>query len=216
MQQHQPSWFVYQPANDSHHRQHGHFMPSPSEQQVYNAPMQYQHGAPYQQPYMHHPVPNHQQSMHPKPAFHGHMAMTPVASPRPRHLKPSMAFKQDPSALQPLDTNMYGMRCSYSPSTPPLSTSGSTISSPPSSSMHLPTPVEGPCFGFQSYEVVKGGHEADLYAESFANADWNRSNSPPMTPGKSIYPYNECILQLHPIPINMHEKLAISQNNLTC
>lgn len=190
MQQQQPSWFVYQPANDAQHRQHGHFMPSPSDQQAYSGPMHYQRGLPYQQPYIHHPMPNHAQPMHSKPAFYSNMAMTPVASPQPCHLKPTMAFKQDTSALQPLDTNVNGMRCSYSPSTPPLSTSGSTISSPPSSSMPLPTPIDGPCFGFRPYEVVKEGHAADLYAENVANATWNRTDSPPMTPGKSVVLYS--------------------------
>jgi hypothetical protein len=182
MQQPQPSWFVYQPANDPHHRQHGHFMPSPIEQQVHNGQIQYQHGMPYQQPYMHQPAPNHQHPMHQKPAFHGNMALTPMASPQPRHLKPSVPFKQDASVLHPLDTNVYGMRSSYSPSTPPLSTSGSTISSPPSTSMPLSTPITGPGFGFQPYEVGKECREVDVYAENFANADWSRSNSPPMTP----------------------------------
>jgi C2H2 transcription facotor len=184
MQQPQPSWFVYQPVNDPHHRQHGHFMPSPNEQQAYNGHMQYQHGMPYQQPYAHHPQ---QQPLHSKPAFHGNMAMTPMASPQPRHLKPSMGFKQETSLLRPLDTNVYSNRSSYSPSTPPLSTSGSTISSPPSTLMPLPTPVNGPCFGFQPYDVVKEGREVDIYAENFANVDWSRSNSPPMTPGKPLH-----------------------------
>lgn len=187
MQQPQPSWFVYQPANDPQHRQHGHFMPSPSEQQVYNGHMQYQHSMPYQQPYMQHPMQNYQQPLHPRHAFHGSMANTPMASPQPRQLKPSMAFKQDTSSLRPLDTNVYCIASSYSPSTPPLSTSGSTISSPPSSSMPLPTPVDGPYFGFQPYEVVKECREAEPCAESFANGDWSRSDSPPMTPGKCIH-----------------------------
>jgi C2H2 transcription facotor len=186
-QQTQPSWFVYQPANDPHHRQHGHFMPSPSDQHVYNGHMQYQHNMQYQQAYMQHPMQQHQQSIHPAPAFHGSMSMTPTASPQPRQLKPSMAFKHETSALRPLDTNVYRLGSSYSPATPPLSTSGSTISSPPASSMALPAPISGPYFGFQPYEVVKEGREADLYAESFANVDWSRSGSPPMTPGKPSY-----------------------------
>jgi C2H2 transcription facotor len=183
MQQPQPSWFVYQPANDPHHRQHGHFMPSPSEQHVYNGQMQYQHAMPYQQPYMQPAMQHHHQPLHPRPAFHGNMAMTPMASPQPRQLKPSMPFKQENHPLQPLDTNVYGIRSSYSPSTPPLSTSGSTVSSPPSTSMPLPTPVNGPYFGFQPYEMVKEGGEGDLYAQNIASVDWSRSDSPPMTPG---------------------------------
>lgn len=188
MQQSQPSWFVYQPANDGQHRQHGHFMPSPAEQQMCIGPMQYQHVMPYHhQPYMQHPIQHHQQQpMHPGPVFHhGSMATTPMASPQPRQLKPSMAFKYDTSSLRPLDTNVYSIGSSYSPSPPPLSTSGSTISSPPSSSMPLPTPINGPSFGFQPYEVVKECREAENYGESFANVDWSRPASPPMTPGKS-------------------------------
>lgn len=174
-------------------------MPSPSEQQVYNGHMQYQHSVQYQQPYVqHHHMVNHQQTMHPKPAFHSNMAMIPRASPQPRHLKPSMAFKHETSPLQPLNTNVYGLGSSYSPTTPSLSTSGSTISSPPSSSMPLPTSINGPCFGFQPYEVVKEGRESEIYAESFANDDWSRSNSPPMTPGKSsVLSQNRDALNCH-------------------
>ncbi|ERF68048.1 hypothetical protein EPUS_06438 [Endocarpon pusillum Z07020] len=185
MQQAQPSWFVYQPANNPQHRQHGHFMPSPNEQHIYNGHMQHQHGMLYQQPYTAHQVQHQQQQqqppLHPKSAFHGNMAMTPMASPQPRQLKPSMPFKQD-SSLYHLDTNVYCIGSSHSPSTPPLSTAGSTISSPPSTSIPLSTPVNGPHFGFQPYEVIKENREVDLYAESFANTDWSRSNSPPMTP----------------------------------
>jgi C2H2 transcription facotor len=194
MQQAPPSWFVYQPANDAQHRQHGHFMPSPNQQlQGYNGQIQYQNGMPYQAGYLqhHHQHPMQQQHQHqhqhqplqPKPAFHGNMALTPMASPQPRQLKPAMAFKQEPSALQPLDTNVCYMGPSHSPCTPPLSTAGSTVSSPPCSSMPLQTPINTPYFGFPPYEVVKEERE-DQYAQSFAHADWSRSTSPPMTPGK--------------------------------
>lgn len=46
--------------------------------------------------------------------------------------------------------------------------------------------MNGPYFGFQPYEVAKEGREADMYAESFANVDWSRSVSPPLTPGKLL------------------------------
>ena len=185
MQQVQPSWFVYQPTNDRQHRQHGHFMPSPSEQQIFDNHMQYQHAMPYQQPYMQHGLQHHQQPLHPEAPFHGSMTMA-MASPQPRQLKPSMAFKQEPSPLQPLDTNVYRIRSSFSPSTPPLLTSESTISSPPSTVMTLPTPATGPCFDFRPYGVVEKVCEADLYAESFAAVDCSHASSPPMTPGKSL------------------------------
>lgn len=177
----QPAWFVYQPANDAH-RQHGHFMPSPRDQQVYNGQMQYQHSMHYQQPYMQHPLQNHQQPTQPTPTFRGNMAMTPMASPQPRQLKPSMPFKHEVSPLRPLDTDIYRLGSSYSPATPPLSTTGSTISGASESSMPLMTPIISPYFGIHSYEMVKEGREAETCAESFANIDWSSSNSPPMTP----------------------------------
>ncbi len=208
MQQAQPSWFVYQPANSPQYRQHGHFMPSPNEQHIYDSHMQHQHGMPYQQPYMPHHLQHHQQPLQQKPAFHGNMAMTPMASPQPRQLKPSIPFKQDSSSLRPLDTNVYCIGSSYSPSTPPLSTSGSMISSPPSTSIPLSTPVNGPCFGFQPYEVIKEHCDADLYADSFANADWSHSNSPPMTPGKSFCtPVQQQRIEF--LFTNTHEKSTI-------
>ena len=183
MQPPQSSWFVYKPANDAQHRPHGHFMLSPGEQQVYNGQMQYHPGMQYPNQYMHQTLHQHQQPLQPKPVYHGNMAMTPIASPQPQHMKASAAIKQDTS-LRPLDTSVYHRGNVYSPCTPPLSTSTSAMSSPPSSSMALSTPLNGQYFGFQPYESVKEGREADVYGETFANADWSRTGSPPMTPGK--------------------------------
>lgn len=71
------------------------------------------------------------------------------------------------------------------PSTPPLSTSGSTISSPPSSCGMLNTPVNGGYFRFEGIQGVKEGCEEDVELEILANGDWARSASPEMTPSKS-------------------------------
>lgn len=106
--------------------------------------------------------------------------MTPIASPQPTHLKPTIIVQQDSPVLLPLDTrfgstDLYGL-----PSTPPLSSSGSTISSPPSSCGYLPTPVYGSFF--EKVEGVKEGCETEVHSELLANAAWTRTASPPMTP----------------------------------
>lgn len=65
----------------------------------------------------------------------------------------------------------------YYPSTPPLSASGSTISSPSSCDV-LPTPLNTAFFGV---EGVKEGCEGEVQSEILAG-DWARCGSPPMTP----------------------------------
>lgn len=109
--------------------------------------------------------------------------MTPIASPQPSHLKPTIVVQQGSPALMPLDTRFVGDYYSF-PSTPPLSTAGSSISSPPSSSGTLHTPINDCFFSFEKVEGVKEGCESDVHAELLASADWTRSaTSPPMTPG---------------------------------
>lgn len=181
MQAPQPSWFVYKPANDAQQRS-GQFMLSPGEQQVYNSQMPFHPGMQFPNPYMQQPMHHQQQPLQPKPIYHAQM-QTPVVSPQPQQMRNAMAVKQD-QPLRPLDTNVYHRGSIYSPCTPPLSTSSSTVSSPPSTSMALSTPLNNHYMGFQPYEMVKESREADQYVESFAHADWSRTGSPPMTPGE--------------------------------
>jgi hypothetical protein len=65
-----------------------------------------------------------------------------------------------------------------------LSSSGSTISSPPSSCGMLQTPVNGSFFPLEKVEGVKEGCESEVLAESLAYPDWSRAESPPLTPGE--------------------------------
>jgi C2H2 transcription facotor len=96
-------------------------------------------------------------------------AMTPMASPQPINHKPTIMLETE------LAEN--GM---YYPSTPPLSTSGSVISSPNSCDM-LQTPMNPMFSGLDGLEGVKEIYEP---TENLA-LDWSSYGSPPMTPGKS-------------------------------
>lgn len=148
----------------------------------------YQHSLPVyqQQPLQPQPIYTAAQppmNMHQfNPKLHPQFTMTPIASPRPTHLKPTLIVQQD-SPLLPLNTqfgntDLYGL-----PSTPPLSSSGSTASSPPSSCGMLQTPINGSFF-FEKVEGVKAGCEVEVHSELLAAVDWTHSASPPMTPGE--------------------------------
>ncbi|KAJ5774128.1 transcriptional regulator family: C2H2 zinc finger [Penicillium paradoxum] len=126
-------------------------------------------------------------------AFRGAtMSLTPIASPQPSQMKPAIIVQQGSPALMPLDTRFMGHDL-YFPSTPPLSASGSTISSPPSAHGALPTPIHDTFFTFDKVEGVKEGCETDVHQEILGTPEWARSESPPMTPGN-----------LHPPPSLTH------------
>ncbi|EEH07379.1 predicted protein [Histoplasma capsulatum G186AR] len=155
----------------------------------------------------HLPAQNHSMGL-----LNGTMHMTPpTVSPQPQHIKPTMMLHQDPPSLIPLDTSCGGGSSSSSsssssnsnnnnnsfsnggssdlygfPSTPPLSSSGSTASSPPSSCGMLHTPVNGSFFQLETIEGVKEGCQSDVQTEILANLDWARSTSPPLTPDLRI------------------------------
>jgi hypothetical protein len=112
------------------------------------------------------------------------MSLTPIASPQPSQMKPSIIVQQGSPALMPLDTRFIGADMYSFPSTPPLSASGSTISSPPSAHGALPTPIHDTFFTFDKVEGVKEGCETDVHQEILATPEWARSDSPPMTPGE--------------------------------
>ncbi|KAJ5095941.1 hypothetical protein NUU61_005297 [Penicillium alfredii] len=179
----QPS-FAYYP-DSSQPRQQGPYTGQPSDVPYYGQ-MQYsgaQRGT--EQPvYSAQPVMNMHQ-MATTNAFRGAtMNMTPIASPQPSQMKPAIIVQQGSPALLPLDTRFMSTDLYGFPSTPPLSSSGSTISSPPSANGTLPTPVNDGSFGFEKVEGVKEGCETDVHTEILANPDWSRSGSPPMTPGR--------------------------------
>ena len=183
--------FAYYPTADSQSRPQQ-FTSHPSDMHYYGpVQQQYQpqqsHCLPDQQPiYSAQPVMNMHQ-MATTNAFRGAMSMTPIASPQPSHLKPTIVVQQGSPGLMPLDTRFVNHEYYNFPSTPPLSATGSSVSSPPSSiNGALNTPLND-CFSFEKVEGVKEGCEGDVHAEILANADWTRCDSPPMTPGKSYH-----------------------------
>lgn len=97
----------------------------------------------------------------------GPSVMTPTGSPRPMSA-------QKPAVL--LDTDVDA----WYPSTPPLSTSGSTVGSPRNYDA-LQTPMNPMFSGIDDGEMVKEGFETT----EPSMLDWSSCGSPPMTPGKS-------------------------------
>ena len=184
----QASFFYYNPEMSAESRQHALFTPHPSvplpSAQIYQ----------FQQPMCGQEVVASQTMMNGRPSSAGSQnlmpsalpmqtAMTPIVSPRPTHQKPAMLFTEGrPLAVdtQCLDEDGY-----VYPATPPLSISGSNVSSPPMSSGVLPTPTYPVFFG-ENIEGVKEGCEGDVKSEILAGEDWARLGSPPLTPGKSL------------------------------
>lgn len=99
--------------------------------------------------------------------------MTPVASPQPAaNHKPTILLETDG-----LNDSM------YFPSTPPLSSAGSSISSPNSCDM-LQTPMNPMFSGLDGLEGIDGIVDAKetLQPVEIAALDWSTCGSPPMTP----------------------------------
>ncbi|KAA8648932.1 hypothetical protein EYZ11_002405 [Aspergillus tanneri] len=206
--------FAYYPAPESQHRsQQQHFTSHPSDMQQYYGQMHafqrasqhqpLQHGLPDQPIYASQPMMNMHQ-MATTNAFRGSMNMTPVASPQPSHYKAAVVA-QHGSNLMPIDTRFVSNDYYNFPSTPPLSTAGSSISSPPSTSGTLHTPINDSFFTFEKVEGVKEGCENDVHAEILANADWSRSASPPMTP-----------VFIHPPSLTASQSSDLLSNNSSC
>jgi C2H2 transcription facotor len=141
----------------------------------------YQHQQTMQQmPMYHHQVVQAlpQAPMYPRPASacsapagptlysNGPSTMTPMASPQPLTHKPMIM----------LETEI--CEADYYPSTPPLSTSGSVISSPNSCEL-LQTPMNPMFSGLEGIDSLKTEFEP---TETLV-LDWASCGSPPMTPG---------------------------------
>lgn len=171
-------FFYYHPEGPQDARQQGHFTPQPHavpyghhEQYVHHEQMM-----PLYTPQMQYQKPHQYQPM---PAYNPQPLMTPVASPQPMTQKPTILVQQDSPYLFPLDTDC------YAPSTPPLSSSGSAISSPPSTCDVLPTPINGFPLKTEAIQGVKQGCEEEVFTEILASGEFNGSASPAMAPGKS-------------------------------
>jgi hypothetical protein len=78
------------------------------------------------------------------------------------------------------DGDMY-----YYPSTPPLSASGSVMSSPSNCDV-IQTPMNTMFMGLEGFEGVKQGCQGEVQSENLVGSDWQRCGSPPMTPGMFV------------------------------
>ncbi|KAH0434682.1 hypothetical protein CcaCcLH18_05122 [Colletotrichum camelliae] len=97
--------------------------------------------------------------------------MTPVASPQPMSNKPAIM----------LETEICETEHIYYPSTPPLSTSGSAISSPNNTCELLQTPMNPMFSGLDGLDGLESFKETLEVPENLA-VDWSSCGSPPMTP----------------------------------
>lgn len=179
----QPSpFFYYNPDPKPDNRQHGHFSQQPSVPMPMHYHFQPMHAM---QPIPSTPIysrPDSASSQPPMPIYNQayQMNMTPMASPRPMYQKPTILIQDhSPRVMMEQECNeaVY-----YYPATPPLSASGSAISSPSNCEI-LPTPMNSTFFGLEGFEGVKEGCEGDVQAENLAGNEWARCGSPPMTPG---------------------------------
>lgn len=169
----QSPFFYYTPDPNPENRHHGHFSQQP-------------HGLPVPHPlpsqtqdsmalYSQRPTTACSQSHYAMAQYTHRGIMTPVQSPQPMHQKPQILVHENEHFLYPLDTDC------YAPSTPPLSCSGSAVSTPPSSAEILPTPINGHFMG-HVLEGIKTGCEEEVFSEILAGDNWTNTVSPPMTP----------------------------------
>jgi hypothetical protein len=165
------AFFYYSPDPNAEHRQHGHFIPQQPHPQQHQMPMYpvvpVLPSTPiYSRPNSacSQPMPVH------KPFTSLPSNITPVASPQPLAHRPTIVLETE---TQYCETD--GI---YYPSTPPLSTSGSVISSPGSCDV-LATPLNPMFSGLDGFEGTK---TEDSQVEKFPVLDWSSCTSPPLTP----------------------------------
>jgi len=170
-----PSFFFYSPDPNPEGRQHGRFIP-----QTHQAAAFQQHMAmlpivptlPSTPVYSRPGSSSSQQPMMVKAFTSAPIlpsTLTPVASPQPMHYRPIIA----------LDTGLSDVDSLYSPTTPPLSCSGSAMSSPGTCDM-LQTPLNPMFSGLDGLETKERCDDGQL--ESFPSLDWSSCASPPLTP----------------------------------
>ncbi|KAL4885497.1 hypothetical protein BJY04DRAFT_134846 [Aspergillus karnatakaensis] len=216
--------FAYYPADSQTRPQ---YASHPAEMQYYGQISPFAHQQPHCVPEQQHifaPTVINMHQMATTNAFRGAMNMTPIASPQPSNLKATLAVQGSP-ALMPIDTRFVSNDYYAFPSTPPLSTAGSSVSSPPSTNVTLHTPINDSFFTFEKVEGVKEGCEGDVHAEILANIDWQRSASPTMTPvflhnpsissqGSDLLSANSSCPSLSPSPSPVSSLFAQSQSPL--
>ncbi|KAK3994924.1 putative cutinase [Cladorrhinum sp. PSN332] len=169
-----PAFFFYSPDPNPEGRQHGRFIPQPHQQQMAMLPVVAPlpstpiYSRPGSSSSQHHQMVS-------KPFTSAPMlpsTLTPLASPQPINYRPMIALD---TGLGEVET-LYP----YSPSTPPLSCSGSAISSPGSCDM-LQTPLNPMFSGLDGLDGKDVCDEIQL--ERFPSLEsWSSCASPPLTP----------------------------------
>lgn len=176
----QSPFFYYNPDPVGENtRQHGHFTPHPHGKATLAFHAQSQDAYFPPNVLFKRPSSSNSQASFSQAAYANHM-LTPVASPQPMYQKPTILIQQQDSPyLHPLDTDLSDLR--FAPATPPLSSSGSSVSSPPSVYDGMSTPLDA-FFPGEGIEGVKQGCEGEVFSEILAAGADFRSTSPPMTP----------------------------------
>ncbi|KAI5238116.1 hypothetical protein E4T43_07694 [Aureobasidium subglaciale] len=107
-----------------------------------------------------------------QPQYISQSMLTPAASPRPQHQKPTIMLQQDmPNMNMSFDSDCYG------PATPTLSATSFNSADSPQSNYHmLPTPANE--LHMNPFEAIKQNCEEDMFGE------WTQSGSPPLTPAE--------------------------------
>lgn len=165
-------FFYYNP--DANQRQHGQFTTMPTGIPYFPHFVKSAHATGYTQ----YPAPDASMVFQ-HGFFPQQRMMTPLASPQPIYHRSAPVIERHSPYLSQLDTGC-------SPSTPPLSASGSARSSPPTSSALLPTPSNG-SFGLpDAYTGFKHGLEDELLLGMLPHDNF-MSPSPPLTPGMNSF-----------------------------
>lgn len=170
-----PSFFFYSPDPNPEGRQHGCFIPQPHQAAAYQQQMAMLPIVPTLPSTPVYSRPGSSSSQQPMMAKAFTSApilpstLTPVASPQPINYRPMIV----------LDTGLSDVDSFYSPATPPLSCSGSAISSPGSCDM-LQTPLNPMFSGLDGLDGKDRCDDGQL--ESFPSLDWSSCASPPLTP----------------------------------
>lgn len=138
-----------------------------------------------------HPVPMHSNWAADVLPSEGTGLSTPTASPRPMVQKPTILIN-DELTRQPFFRAGDGAWETYTyPSTPTLSASGSTISSPPSSCFSA-SGNDSTLFGDECFEDFKHACDVELKSVSLNVEGWGGNKSPSSTP--SQYPALCCVV----------------------
>lgn len=168
----QAPFYFYNPESKNDIRQHGHYSQHQSMQHMGMYPM-----VPTLPSTPIYSRPSSSSCSQPPTLYsNGPSVMTPTASPQPiSHCKPAIM----------LETEF--CESSYFPSTPPLSTSGSTVGSPNSCEV-LQTPMNPMFSGLDGVDGVKDG----LEPVENSVLDWSNCGSPLMTPGKFSQHFFSC------------------------